>query len=520
MIDLASIPDQPGCYLFKDKKNVIIYIGKARSLKKRVRSYFSPKERDPKTEKLVEHIQTIDTMITDTEVEALILENTLIKRHQPKYNINLKDAKNYAYLRVTDDEFPRLTVARRRTDRGEYFGPFVSAAARDYVLTALNKAFRLRTCRRFQKKPCLRYHIKLCDAPCIGGIDADNYRNRVSGVRLILKGRADALLDRLNIEMRQFSEQLQFEQAIEIRNRIAAVERLKEKQKMDRQKLFNEDVVNYVVRDGTVYLVLFNIHRGVLENKQEFQFEETENFFEEFLVQYYSEHPVPKEVILPEPVEESVNEFLKTRRNGAVTVTIPLKGDKRKLVDLVMENIKAGQLADVEKLDDLRKALDLQETPAVIECFDISHLAGTATVASMVQFRGGAPDKSNYRRFKIKTIDGIDDVASIAEVVRRRYARLMEEGDELPDLIVIDGGAGQLNAALSVLRDLGLGIPVISIAKKFEEIHVPGTPSPTVLRFSHKRKGLQLIQRIRDEAHRFAITYNRLLRKKSLLDQS
>lgn len=520
MIDLASIPDQPGCYLFKDQKNIIIYIGKARSLKKRVRSYFSPKERDPKTERLVEHIHTIDTMITDTEVEALILENTLIKRHQPKYNINLKDAKNYAYIRVTDEEFPRLTVARRRTGKGEYFGPFVSAAARDYVLTALNKAFRFRTCRRFPKKPCLRYHIKLCDAPCTGGIMADHYGQRVANAKMILKGRAETLIQRLKREMKELSEQLQFEQAIEIRNRIAAVERLKEKQKMDRQKQFNEDVVNYVVRNGTVYLVQFNIHRGVLENKQEFQFEETENFFEEFLVQYYSEHPVPREIILPEPVEESVIEFLRGKREGAVQVTVPLKGEKRKLVDLVMENIKATQLADVEKLEDLRRALSLQSTPTVIECFDISHLAGTATVASMVQFRNGAPDKSNYRRFKIKTVAGIDDFASIAEVVRRRYARLQEEQNEMPDLVVIDGGAGQLNAALAALRDLGLALPIVSIAKKFEEIYVPGTPEPTVLRLSRKRKGLQLIQRIRDDAHRFAITYNRLLRKKSLFDDA
>lgn len=518
-VSIASLPDAPGCYIFKDSSGHILYIGKAVSLHKRVRSYLSPRDEDTKTARMVEHVDSVDYIVTDNEVEALILENNLIKKHQPRYNINLKDAKNYAYIRLTAEPFSRLVIARRPEGEGEFFGPFVSAAARDDVLTVLNKTFRLRTCKRMPAKPCLRFHIRLCEAPCVENITEADYAERIKGARMILKGRSGQLIRRLEARMRKHAADLDFEHAIELRGRMAAVEGLREKQKMQRQKRYNEDIINFASRGSTVYLMLFNIDRGILENKQEFTFDlnEGEDVLEEFLAQYYSENRVPAELILPAPLDDPLIDFLKTRRQRAVQITVPRRGEKKQLLDLVRENIRLNFFGDTEKLSALRKALNLQEEPLVIECFDISHLAGVAAVGSMVQFRNGLPDKSRYRRFRIKTVDRIDDLAAIAEVVRRRYTRLLKERQEMPNLIVIDGGAGQLRAALGELGKLGLTIPTIAVAKRFEEIYLPGDPPLPPLRLNRKGMALKLIQQIRDEAHRFAVTYNRLLRKKALI---
>ena len=300
------------------------------------------------------------------------------------------------------------------------------------------------------------------------------------------------------------------------RNQIGAIQRLSEKQTMERQKGYDEDIINYQERDGRVYLILFNVHRGLLENKKEFDFEFEEDFLERFLVQFYSENKVPRELILPVELDESLLDFLKHRRDGAVTVTVPKRGEKKQLLALVAKNIELSFFGDLNALEELRKALEIQSTPTVMECFDISHLSGTLTVGSMVQFRNGRPDKSNYRRFKLKTMElgEIDDFKAIAEVVRRRYTRLRDEGEDMPDLIVIDGGKGQLKAALEQLKELGLRLPVISLAKRLEEIYLPGIVLPLTL--NEKSKPLHLLQRLRDEAHRFAIKYNRLLREKNL----
>ncbi len=546
-IDLSGVPDEPGCYLYSDSEGKVIYVGKARSLKKRVRSYFQKRGHDAKTESLVRHIVGVDFIITDTELEALVLENTLIKKYQPRYNINLKESQKYAYIRLTEEAFPRLMIARggRPRGKGEYFGPFVSAAGRDHVITVLKKSFKLRTCKRMPKKPCLRFHINLCDAPCIGNIDEATYREKVDQVRMVLKGRGGDLVKEMTGLMKTASENLEFERAMELRNRVRAVEGLSERQNMERKRTYDEDIIHYVVKNHMVYLLLFNVFKGTLANKQVFHFEHMDTgsydeageetldgggfrpdgdvlvpgsveFLEEFLVQYYSEHPVPKEVILPEEVGESVVEFLRMKAGRVVKVVVPQRGEKKQLLDLVLRNIEMTFFGDMERLRDLQSKLKMQELPVVIECFDISHISGTAMVASMVQFRNALPDKGNYRRFRIKTVEGIDDFASIAEVVRRRYKRLKEENGEMPDLVLIDGGIGQLNAAVGELKGLDVRVPVISIAKRFEEIFVPGADEPLVL--SRKSKGLQLLQRVRDEAHRFAITYNRLLRKKELLD--
>jgi len=515
MIDFDNIPDAPGCYLFKDDSERVIYVGKAKNLRKRVKSYFQRNDLDPKTEAMVQRIDSLDFIVTDNEVEALILENNLIKKKKPKYNIDLKDSKRYAYIELTDEEFPRLLVARKRSGTGKFFGPFVSAATRDYILSTLNKTFQVRTCKKMQKKPCLRHHINLCQAPCAGKIDRAEYSEKMKAVELVLKGRTDELVRSIRREISEASAELDFERAIRLRNQIEAIEWLKEKQKMQLSKRYDEDIINYTIKNGRVYLILFNVYKGTLENKQEFEFDWSDKFLEEFLVQYYSENIVPSEIILPHEIDSSLISFLKVKRGGKVSVRVPKIGEKKQLLDLVMKNIEASFFSEIERLEDLKRKLHLTKTPIVIECFDISHISGTSTVGSMVRFRDAKPDKDNYRRFKIRTVEGIDDTRAIAEVVRRRYTRLLKEDSDLPDLIIIDGGRGQLNSADTELKRLGLEIPIISIAKRLEEIYIPESRSP--LRLPKKSKALKLIQEIRDEAHRFAISYSRLLHRKELL---
>ncbi|RZB29421.1 MAG: excinuclease ABC subunit C [Candidatus Argoarchaeum ethanivorans] len=515
MIDPSKLPEHPGCYLFKDATGEIIYVGKARNLRKRVKSYFQKNDLDPKTMAMVKRIDFVDFIVTDNEVEALILENNLIKKNKPKYNIDLKDSKRYAYIELTDEKFPRLLVARRRVGTGKFFGPFVSAAARDYILSALKKTFQVRTCKRMPKKPCLRHQIDLCQAPCIGKINSTEYSDRMKVIELILKGKTDELIKSKKNEILEASAELDFEHALELRNQIEAIEWLKEKQNVQLNKKYDEDIINYIVRNDRVYLILFNIYKGILENKQEFEFDCSDKFLEEFLVQYYSGNTVPTEIILPREINGSLISFLRAKRGDKVSVKVPKIGDKKQLLDLVRKNIEASFFSDIEKLDDLKDKLHLTKPPIVIECFDISHISGTSTVGSMVQFRNALPDKSNYRRFKIRTVEGIDDTRAIGEIVRRRYARLLNEGLDLPDLIVIDGGIGQLNSGARELKKLGLEIPIISIAKRLEEVYLLELAFP--LKLPKKSKALKLIQQIRDEAHRFAISYSRLLHKKELL---
>ncbi|MFA5102563.1 MAG: excinuclease ABC subunit UvrC [Candidatus Thermoplasmatota archaeon] len=514
MIDLRSLPANPGCYLFRDVQRTIIYIGKAKNLRKRIKSYFQKKETDPKTHSLLKVIDSVEFFITDTEVEALILENTLIKKHQPKYNINLKDAKTYAFIQLTDEQFPRLQIARQKQETGAYFGPFISALERDHVLQFLNRTFALRTCRKMPKKACLRYHLQLCTAPCIGAISPENYTKNIRNVRLILSGKSTELLKKLRQEMTKKSQAFDYEHALLLRNQITAIQHLQEQQKMQRQQTCNEDVIHYLLRDGTVYLMLFNIYKGTLSTKNEFVFAATPDFLEEFIVQYYSENPIPAEVIVPEKLSESLPTFLTKKRRKKTRIIAPKKGVKKQLLDLVLKNIEITFFGDLSKIESLQHALNLPEPPQVIECFDISHLSGTSMVGSMVQYRNGKPDKTNYRRFRIRTVEGIDDVAAIAEVVRRRYYRLQQEHAPFPQLIIIDGGIGQLNSAVQQLERVGVNVPIIAIAKHFEALYLPGQPQSLLL--GKKEKALLFIREIRDEAHRFAIAYNRLLRKKEL----
>jgi len=515
MFSTIKLPNEPGCYLFKDKNQNIIYVGKAKNLKKRVIQYAQKKNLDIKTKTMINYISSVDFMATDNEVEALILEDTLIKKHQPKYNIRMKDAKTHSYIKLTDEKYPKAQIARRKQGKGKYYGPFISAIERDYILQFIKKTFLLRTCNRLPKKECLRYHIDLCSGPCIGKISKKDYNKNIENVKLILTGHTNKLIKKLKSDMKVYSNKNDFEKALVKRNQIAAIEHLNERQNMQRQKKYNEDIINYEIKDNLVYLILFNVYKGTLHNKEEFTFDYNSDFFEEFIIQYYSDNPVPKELIVPKKLSEPVKSYLENKRKSKVKITKPEKGEKKQLLDLVIKNIEITFFSDINKVETLKKKLGLNEDPNVIECFDISHLSGSSTVGSMVQYRNGKPDKSNYRRFRIRSVEGIDDTAAIAEIVKRRYIRLKTEGENFPDLIIIDGGRGQLNYALFELEKLGLKIPIISIAKQFEEIFIPGIMLP--LKIPKKDKALHFIQEIRDEAHRFAIKYNRLLRRKELI---
>ncbi len=512
MIDYSNLPDKPGCYIYKNNKDKVIYVGKAKSLKKRVASYFTKNEHEPKTLAMLKKISSLDYIVTKNEVEALVLESSLIKKHKPKYNINLKDSKRYAYLKLTNEDFPRIIIARQKVENA--LGPFVSAQERDSILKAMKKIFRLRTCKKMPKRPCLRYHIKLCDAPCAGKITKEEYNIRIKKITQILKGNVNHALNDLKEEMEKASHMLYYERALEKRNQLEALEYLKEKQNMERQKKFDEDIINYIISNGQVFLLLFNIYKGTLSNKHEFVFEYKEDFLREFIVQYYSFQKVPKELIISEKIDPKVKDYLSEKRGDSVRITIPEKGEKKQLLELAKENATLNFFGHTKKVNELGNKLKLKEQPNVIEVFDISHISGTSTVASMVQFRHGKPDKSNYRRFRINSVEGVDDFSSISEVIERRYKRLLKEKKDMPDLIVVDGGKGQLGSALSKLDELNLNVPTIALAKRDEEIYFPGSKFP--LRLDRKDTALKFLQEMRDEAHRFAVNYSRQLHKNSI----
>lgn len=515
MIDLETLPHLPGCYLYLDADGKVLYVGKAKDLKKRVGNYFQKRDHDSKTESLIQAASSLDFIVTNTEVEALLLENTLIKKHWPRYNIKLKDSSRYACIHLTDEKMPRIRISRSRVGRGTFFGPFTSARERDYVFAVVRKTFQLRTCRRLPKRACLRYHLGACSGPCIGKITQVAYQEKVRRAEAALKGNIADLIASLRKEMGDSSARQEYERARDLRDEIVALEGLHERQNMDRKRKFDQDVLSYLVDEGNVYLMLFKVYKGTLEGKEDFVFAYNENFLEEFLVQYYSENEPPEELIVPEVLEDSIEEFLSHVKGKSVKVTVPKQGEKKVLLELAKKNVEIGFFGDRKKVQALQEVLKLPKLPNVIECFDVSHLSGTSMVGSMVQFRGGRPDKSNYRRFKIKSVERIDDPASIAEVVRRRYTRLRDEKKELPDLIIIDGGTGQLSSAYQELRNLRVKVPVISIAKREEEIYMTGLDRPLPIKKDDKAS--LFVQEIRDEAHRFAISYNRLLRQKAVI---
>ncbi len=515
MIDLETLPRLPGCYLFKNDEGSILYVGKARDLRRRVSSYFQKPVHDAKTMAIVQAAKDLEFIVTNTEVEALLLENTLIKKHWPRYNVKLKDSSRYACIHLTDEKFPRIRISRKAAGQGTFFGPFTSARERDDVFQVVRKTFGLRTCKKLPKRACLRYHLGHCSGPCIGKITEADYDEKVKRAESVLKGKIRDLILSMKEDMNSSAIRQDFERALELRDEISALERLQERQQVEHARKFDQDVLSYIVQDGNVYLMLFKVYRGTLMGKEEFVFAHGENFLEEFIVQYYSENESPEELIVEKALEESLVDFLTHIKGKKVRVTIPKQGEKKELLDLARKNVEVGFFGDRKKLEALQEALRLPRLPQVIECFDISHLSGTAMVGSMVQFRGGRSDRSNYRRFKIRSVEGIDDFAAIAEVLHRRYLRQTDEERELPNLIVIDGGTGQLAAALQELRKLRVRIPIVSIAKEEEKIFVPGREKP--LPIKRDDTASLFLQEIRDEAHRFAIAYNRQLRKKLMV---
>lgn len=519
MIAVKDLPVEPGCYLFKNDAGEVIYVGKAKALRNRVRSYFSSSHGDPKTALLVSEIDSLDYIVTSSEVEALILESTLIKQYRPRFNIDLKESQRYAYILITDERFPRLLVVRDKTRTGKYFGPFVNGEARDNIVHALRSAFGIRRCNRMKKRPCLRAHIRKCSSPCSGAISEEEYAGRIRRIEQFLNGKVEGLINELTDEMHEHASNEAYEKALVLRDQIASLTSLQERQQMERTVDHDEDIINYLREEDTVYLMVFHVKRGVMTTKDDFQFKAVDDMFlDEFIVQYYADTMVPKEVVVPHaPHDKAINEYLRELHGSKVYLTVPKRGRKKELLDLVYRNIEMHFLQRRHMMEDLQRELDLPTLPTYIECFDISHIGGRYMVGSSVQFRYGVKEPSGYRRYRIRTVEGIDDYAALHEVVGRRYRKLRDEGSPFPDLVVIDGGRGQLNAAADALDELGIELPLVAIAKREEELYVRGHEDPISL--PKHSKGLRLLIQIRDEAHRFAISYHTLLRTKGMTDE-
>ncbi len=553
---LDTAPTSPGCYLMKDAGGTIIYVGKAVSLRNRLRSYFhASAQQDHKTRQLVKRIAEIEWIVVASELEALILEMNLIKKHRPHYNVRLKDDKRYPYIKVHWGEaFPKLTVTRQMVpDGARYFGPYTSVWAVHQSLDVLRRIFPYLSCDRVitgkDERACLYYDIKLCLAPCIGSIDQAGYRQMIDDLCHFLDGRTDPILSRMHLEMEQAAEELRFERAAALRDQIQAIEKIVERQKVVSPDYIDSDVIAMARSDNEACVQVFFIRGGKLIGREYFLLEgaddtQDSDVLASFLKQFYDQAPtVPSQVLLPLEIEEHrvIREWLNTRRGGEkVELFIPLEGPQQELVQMATDNaratlsaLKAQWEADTHRqeqaLVELQQALELSAPPNRIECYDISNTQGTAAVGSMVVFEQGTPKKNLYRRFNIRSVKGPDDFASMEEVLARRFSRWQVAQEEaaapgkkpdpsfsmLPDLLLVDGGKGQLGRAVAVLErfDLKGKVPVASLAKQMEEIFIPGKPQSLML--PRQSQGLYLVQRIRDEAHRFAITSHRARRDKA-----
>lgn len=531
---LAVLPDNPGVYLMHDAEGKVIYVGKAVVLKNRVRSYFrNLASHTPKVRAMVAKIAEIETIVTSSEVEALILECNLIKKYRPRYNISLKDDKTYPYLKVTvQEDFPRLFATRRLSrDGAKYYGPYADASAMHATVKLLRSMFPLRTCRKMNPdRPCLNYHIKRCLAPCAGYVSRAEYRNMIQSVCMVLDGRTTELERDLKRRMQEAADNYAFEEAARLRDQLQAVERLNESQKAVTNNGGDMDVIGYAQDMTGICLQIFFVRKGKLIGRDNFFLQddgdEPREVLTAFIKQYYNEATfVPKEIAapyLPEPEEQQlIASWLMEKAQRKVELLLPQRGVKRELLQLANDNaaklleerLRKGSLSlknDQQAAEELQQALGLTHSLERMDCFDISHTQGSETVASMVVFRNGSVSKKDYRKYKIVSAEGKpDDFKSMQEVVYRRY----KDYEDLPSLVVIDGGKGQLSSALEVIRGLGLAeLPVVGLAKREEEIFLPHQSESILL--DRDSAALHLIQRIRDEAHRFAITYHRKLRGK------
>jgi len=559
---LTLLPDKPGVYLYYNEKGEIIYVGKARSLKNRVRSYFrAAAGQTAKVKALVSQIADLEYIVVDSEVEALILECNLIKEHRPRYNVDLKDDKTYPYIKITvQEEFPRLTVTRsKRPDGARYFGPYTNVGAMRETLRVLRRLFPLRTCSdtgfKNRTRPCLNAHIHRCCAPCTAEVSVEEYRKMIGEVLDFLEGRRDELLKRLKAEMEQAAGELKFEQAAELRDQLLIIDKVLEQQKIVSAGQEDEDIFAFAAGSEETCGQVFFVRGGKVTGRAHFFLTaaaelEPSQIMAEFLKRYYSQaQEVPGEILLAEsPGDETevIQKWLKTMRGKQVQIKVPRRGDKLKLVEMVRQNA-ALLLQEREKMArqreargekallELQEALELDTLPRRIECYDISNIQGTNSVGSMVVFEDGRPKTSEYRRFKIKTVNGPNDFRSLEEIISRRFRAIPREVQELgleasskgkfarwPDLVIIDGGKGQLSAVRKVMRELGVdSIPTFGLAKKEELLFHEGGSAP--LELPRGSAALYLLQQIRDEAHRFAITYHRQLRGKeavkSVLDE-
>lgn len=554
----GTIPDTPGSYQFKDADGRVIYVGKAKSLRSRLSNYFqNPRNLHSRTRQMVETAETVEWMQVGNEVEALMLEYTLIQRHKPRFNVRYMDDKSYPFLAVTTlDEWPRAMVMRGKRKKGNrYFGPYGQAYAIRDTLDLLLRTFPIRTCtdnkfRHHEKlgKPCLLFHIEKCAGPCVGEIEKSSYDELVAELLRFLEGDTDAVVEALEAQMDTAAEDLEFELAAHLRDRLSAVRRAIEKQQMVFPKNEDADIIGLFDDELEAAVQVFFVRKGRVMGRRGFVVDKAEELDRPELVSrvlerlYFDDNPIgwPKEVLVPElPSNQELYEaWLSELRGSKVTIRIPQRGDKRQLHETVTQNAEetftrhrlkrsADHNSRARALNELQEYLDLPNAPLRIECYDMSHIQGTDYVGSMVVVEDGLPKKSEYRRFKIKTVDGNDDFAAMEEVLERRFTayladreRPIEERDGKfaypPQLLVVDGGKGQLSSAVRVLDELGLRneIPVVSLAKQFEEVFVPGKSES--IKLPRQSEALFMLQRIRDESHRFAITYHRQLRDKRM----
>jgi excinuclease ABC subunit C len=533
---LALLPGRPGVYLFKDAKGAVLYVGKARALRDRVRSYFQAgRPAELHKARLLEEIADLELVVTDSEMEALALENNLIKRHQPPYNVRLRDDKNHPYLKLTLAEaYPRLYVVRRPGEDGNaYGGPYIPASLGRRTAALVRRLFGIRTCKETldgrRPRPCLQYQIKRCLAPCVEPIcSSQRYRRSCEDARLLLEGRSEEVTRRLRDEMSAAAAAERFEEAASLRDQVQALVRLEAPQKITTTELEERDLFAAHVEGERAAVQVWSVREGKVVAREGFLLDrltEPERVMAETLQQFYagSRH-VPREVVVAGelPDRELLEAWLAARRGAAVRLQLPQRGEKLRLVELVARNARLAfelewkhpRRQSQEILRALRDLLELEVEPQRIECFDISNIQGADVVASMVVFEAGLPKKADYRKFRVRSVAGApDDFAAMREVVGRRYRRLLEEGHELPDLVLIDGGKGQLGAAVGALEELGLGDQAVaSLAKREELVFVRGRDAPIAL--PRSSPVLQLVQRVRDEAHRFAVGFHRQVRSR------
>ena len=507
----SEIPTNPGVYIYRDEAAEILYIGKAKNLRSRVKSYFSKMDKPAKTRQLVSRIRSIDWVIVNSEVEALLLENKLIKQHTPKYNISLKDAKTFAYIAFTRESYPRVLTSRKVSRKLESFGPYTDGFTRQDLQRLVVRVFKLRICRKLPKRACLNFHIGLCSAPCNGNVSLEQYTQQVTQARSFLSGNYEQTIKLLLLQMQQASQNQKYERALELRRQIASIRLLTQHQIVDHERRFDQDLMAFRRLGEKVLVVQMGVRKGVLLGKKEFSVDLQPQVEQEFLKAFYATNQIPREIVLNQPCWENnaektaLEEFFASKRGASVSLTVPRRGDKLALVQLAEKNLEST-LDEDSALVDLQTALNLPTIPHLVECFDISNLGEEHVVSGMVRFTDAKPDKRNYRRFKIKTVAGQDDFASMAEVIRRRYGRLADEKAPLPDLVVVDGGSGQVTAANSALASLGLQLPLIGLAKEREEVYLPGESAP--LQFNKNHRMMLFLRKVRDETHRFSLGYN------------